>query len=214
MFLLQSPLCRLPYYELTSEVSKYVLAANTSLFCSITRLDLEMFHSTAVNLLGGIPTLRSLSLGVIGDAPVLHVLATVCNLQDLTLRFRDPVAIGYSEWERLTTLKDLRSIGISSEDHSGFSQVDLSSITKDEFVLFFRALPQLSNLWINAAISNTAQSYIHAREICKSLKSLGLRGQFDSTMLLECHTCDDPLYQILESLWVHQFIEPPDNHTR
>jgi len=205
---------RIPCYELTSEVSKHVLAANTTPFCSITRLDLGMFHSTAVNLLGGIPMLRSLSLGIIGDAPVLHVLATVCNLQDLALRFRDSVAIGYSEWERLTTLKGLRSISISSWDNFGFSQVDLSSITKDEFVSFFRALPQLSSLRINAAISNTAQLYIQAGEICKNLKSLGLRGQFDSTMLLECHTCDDPLYPALESLWVHQFIEPQDNHTR
>jgi hypothetical protein len=203
----------LPCYEVTSEVKNYVLAANISPFCSINRLDLGMIHSTAINLLGGIPTLKLLSLGIIGDTPVLHILATLCNVQELELRFRDSVAIGYSEWTVLGRLKDLRSIRISSWDDFGFSQVDLSSITTNEFVSFFQALPRLSTFWINAALSNTAELYVRAGEICKSIKALGLRGQFDSTMLLESHTDNNPLYPLLESLWVHQFVEPQDRYT-
>jgi hypothetical protein len=201
-------------YGLTLEVSNHVLAANSSPFCSITRLNLGMFHSAAINILSGISTLKFLSLRVIGDAPILHVLATLCNLQELVLRFRDSVAVGYLEWLHLTTLKDLRRIEISSWDGFGFSQVDLSSITTDEFMSFFQALPQLSSIWINAAISNTAQVYIQAGEICRNLKSLSLRGQFDSSMLLESHTGEYPLYPMLESLSVHQFIEPQDKRTR
>lgn len=75
-------------------------------------------------------------------------------------------------------------------------------------------MPELSSFYNNAAVSNTAQLYIKVGEICRSLESLGLRGQFDSTMLLESHIGDDPLYPMLEELWVHQFIEPQDEHTR
>jgi hypothetical protein len=203
----------LPCYKVTSEVKNYVLAANISPFCSITRLDLGKFHSTAINLLGGIPTLKLLSLGIIGDTPVLPILATLCDLQELELRFRDSVAIGYSEWTLLGRLGDLRSIKISSWDDFGFSQVDLSSITTNEFVSFFQALPQLSTFWINAALSNTAQLYIQAGKICKSIKALGLRGQFDSMILVESHVDNNPLYPLLESLWVHQFVEPQNGET-
>ncbi|KAH0043310.1 hypothetical protein KCU78_g596, partial [Aureobasidium melanogenum] len=203
----------LPCGELTFEATKYVLATNTFPFRSITHLDLENLHSTAIDLLVGIPTLRSLSLGVIGATPILQVLATLCNLQDLKLRFRDSVAIGYSQWECLTRLESLRRISIASWNDFGFSQVDLSSITTGEFISFFQAMPQLSGFWINAAISNTAELYIKAGEICKNLESLGLRGQIDSTMILESHTGGDPLYPMLESLWVHQFIEPQDKNT-
>jgi hypothetical protein len=203
----------LPRDELTSETSMYVLAANNSPFCSIAHLDLGKFHSTAINLLTGIHTLRSLSLGVIGSAPTLQVLATLCNLQELTLRFHDSTSIGYSEWKHLANLEHLRSIKIASWDYYRFSQVDLSSITTDELVSVFRAMPQLSSFWSNAAISNTAQFYIQAGEVCKSLNKLELRGQFDSTMLLDSHIGDDPLYPMLEYLWVHQFIEPQDEHT-
>ncbi|CAD0099057.1 unnamed protein product [Aureobasidium mustum] len=204
---------RLPRYEITSAVSNYVLATNTFPLRSITRLDLGGLHSTAIDLLSGIPTLRSLSLGVIDTTPILQTLATLCNLEDLDLRFRDAVAIGYSQWKFLMGLRDLRSIKISSWNGFGFSQVDLSSITTGEFISFFRAMPQLSRFWVNATISNTAQLYIKAGEICKGLKSLGLRGQYDSTMILESHTGDGLLYPMLESLWVHQFIEPQGEHT-
>jgi hypothetical protein len=172
-----------------------------------------MFPSTAINLLGGIPTLKFLSLGIIGDTPILPVLATLFNLQELELRFRDSVAIGHSERKPLGGLADLRSKTISSWDDFGFSQVDLSSITTNEFVSFFQALPRLSTLWINAAISNTAQLYIQAGEICKSIKALGVRGQFDSRMLHESHTVDSPLYPTLESLWVQKFVGRQDKYT-
>jgi hypothetical protein len=137
-----------------------------------------MFPSTAINLLSEIPTLKFLSLGIVGDTPILPVLATLFDLQELELHFRDSVAIGHSEWKPLGRLEDLRSKTISSWDDFGFSQVDSSSITTNEFVSFFQALPRPSTLWINAAISNTAQLYIQAGEICKSIKALGVRGQF------------------------------------
>ncbi|KAG9765833.1 hypothetical protein KCU71_g1502, partial [Aureobasidium melanogenum] len=203
----------LPCGELTFEATNYVLATNTFPFRSITHLDLENFHSTAIDLLVGIPSLRSLSLGVIGTAPILQVLATLCNLQDLELRFRDSVAIGYSQWECLARLECLRRISIASWIDFGFSQVDLSSITTGEYISFFQAMPQLSGFWINAEISNTAELYIKAGEICKNLESLGLRGQIVLSMILESHTGGEPLYPMLESLWVYQFIEPQDEHT-
>jgi hypothetical protein len=172
-----------------------------------------MFPSTAINLLSEIPTLKFLSLGIVGDTPILPVLATLFDLQELELHFRDSVAIGHSEWKPLGRLEDLRSKTISSWDDFGFSQVDSSSITTNEFVSFFQALPRPSTLWINAAISNTAQLYIQAGEICKSIKALGVRGRFDSRMLHESHTVDSPLYPMLESLWVHQFVDRQDKYT-
>ncbi|CAD0091204.1 unnamed protein product, partial [Aureobasidium vineae] len=198
-------------FSIGALITKDVLAAIASL--PITHLKLGEFHSTAIDLLGGIVTLTSLSLGVIGTAPIFRILATLRNLQNLKLCFRDAVAIEYSERKCLARLKELHSISIFSWDGFGFSQVDLSSITLDEFTSFFHALPRLSCFRINAAISNTAQLYIKAEEMCRSIESLGLRGQFDSELFLKSHTGNVLVYPMLESLWVHQFIEPQDKRT-